>query len=172
LKLKSDEPLSNLAFNFNVRRYSEARRYRTLFRTSLAFTAPCFLINMVLSHVAFLGWMYTGSIMVGRCRMKPIEPLVESAWFQRLKLTCDTPLSKFALNFNLRHYIMGVSIASFLKWGLATPVQFVVGARFHIGAYKSLRNGVANMVGRWADGQSKPDVKTRCQNPMDSQNPS
>jgi len=40
---------------------------------------------------------------------------------------------------------MGVSIASLLKWALATPVQFYVGARFHTGAYKSLRNGVANM---------------------------
>ena len=26
---------------------------------------------------------------VGRCRLKPLETLVESAWFQPLKLKCD-----------------------------------------------------------------------------------
>ena len=61
----------------------------------------------------------------------------------------------FALNMILPHLPMftwiysgmvkHVSLASFLKWGLATPVQFVVGARFHTGAYKSLKNGIANM---------------------------
>jgi len=28
------------------------------------------------------------------------------AWFQRLKLRCDEPLSNFTFNFNLRRYIM------------------------------------------------------------------
>jgi Cu+-exporting ATPase len=61
----------------------------------------------------------------------------------------------FALNMILPHLPMftwiysgivkKVSLASFLKWGLATPVQFVVGARFHKGAYMSLKNGTANM---------------------------
>jgi len=32
-----------------------------------------------------------------------------------------------------------------LKWALTTPVQFWVGWRFHVGAYKALRRGVANM---------------------------
>jgi len=64
-------------------------------------------------------------------------------------------LPTFALNMILPHLgmftwiysgiINKVSLASFLKWGLATPVQFVVGARFHTGAYKSLKNGTANM---------------------------
>ena len=31
------------------------------------------------------------------------------------------------------------------QFALATPVQFVIGARFYIGAYKALRNGSANM---------------------------
>ena len=61
----------------------------------------------------------------------------------------------FAINMVLSHFsifsslyggiVKQVSFASFLKWILATPVQFVIGARFHSGAYKSLKNGRANM---------------------------
>ncbi|GLI67539.1 hypothetical protein VaNZ11_011761 [Volvox africanus] len=32
-----------------------------------------------------------------------------------------------------------------VKWALATPVQFIVGWRFHRGAFKALRRGTANM---------------------------
>lgn len=32
-----------------------------------------------------------------------------------------------------------------LFWALATPVQFVVGKDYYVGAYKSLKNGMANM---------------------------
>lgn len=31
------------------------------------------------------------------------------------------------------------------QFALATPVQFIIGARFYVGAYKALRNGSANM---------------------------
>ena len=31
------------------------------------------------------------------------------------------------------------------QFALATPIQFIIGARFYIGAYKALRNGSANM---------------------------
>ena len=41
---------------------------------------------------------------VGRCRLNRVETCVESAWFQRLKLNYDEPLSSFAFNFNSRHY--------------------------------------------------------------------
>lgn len=34
---------------------------------------------------------------------------------------------------------------SWLMWALATPVQFYVGWQYYLGAYKSLRNGSANM---------------------------
>jgi hypothetical protein len=44
-------------------------------------------------------------IKVGRCRLNPLKPRVESAWFQRLKLGYDEPLSRFAFNFDLRRYI-------------------------------------------------------------------
>jgi P-type Cu+ transporter len=37
------------------------------------------------------------------------------------------------------------SWVEWLMWGLATPVQFYVGWQYYTGAYKSLRNGVANM---------------------------
>ena len=30
-------------------------------------------------------------------------------------------------------------------WALATPVQFYVGWQYYVGAFKSLRNGSANM---------------------------
>jgi len=33
----------------------------------------------------------------------------------------------------------------YLMWALATPVQFYVGWQYYVGAYKSLRNGSANM---------------------------
>jgi hypothetical protein len=42
---------------------------------------------------------------VGRCRLKSVEARVESAWFQRMKLKYDKPLSNHAFNFNLRRYI-------------------------------------------------------------------
>jgi hypothetical protein len=52
-----------------------------MFRISLLFTAPIFMINMVFSHVEFLGWMYTGSIMVGWCNLEPIKPELEAPGF-------------------------------------------------------------------------------------------
>lgn len=42
-------------------------------------------------------------------------------------------------------FVREVSLATFVKWALATPVQFHVANRFHRGAYKSLKNGAANM---------------------------
>ncbi|KAJ7562035.1 hypothetical protein O6H91_03G053000 [Diphasiastrum complanatum] len=38
-----------------------------------------------------------------------------------------------------------LSVGSLLKWLLSTPVQFVFGWKFHVGAYKALRHGSANM---------------------------
>lgn len=43
---------------------------------------------------------------------------------------------------------MSVSHAPWMRWvmfALATPVQFYVGWQYYVGAYKSLRNGTANM---------------------------
>jgi argininosuccinate synthase len=44
-------------------------------------------------------------IWVRRCRFTPCWPWVDCAWSPRLKLQYDEPLSNFAVNFNLRHYI-------------------------------------------------------------------
>lgn len=39
----------------------------------------------------------------------------------------------------------GVALPGWLQLALATPVQFVIGARFYRGAWKALRSGVGNM---------------------------
>ena len=41
--------------------------------------------------------------------------------------------------------MLGVRLAPWLQLVLATPVQFVIGARFYRGAWKALRSGVGNM---------------------------
>ena len=41
--------------------------------------------------------------------------------------------------------IFGFPCNELVKWLMTTPVQFVVGWRFHKGAYKALRRGTANM---------------------------
>jgi hypothetical protein len=33
--------------------------------------------------------LLAASAEVRRCRLKPVEPRLESAWFERLKLNCD-----------------------------------------------------------------------------------
>ena len=52
----------------------------------------------------------TRAHMAGWCMLKRVESSVESAWFQRLKLTYNEPLSKFAFNLNLRPYNMMVVV--------------------------------------------------------------
>lgn len=42
-------------------------------------------------------------------------------------------------------FINSLSTGAVLRWILATPVQFVIGQRFYVGAYKALRRGSANM---------------------------
>ena len=47
-------------------------------------------------------------LKVGRCRLtvsKVQNPSEKCAWFQRLKLNCDEPLSRIAFNVNVRRYI-------------------------------------------------------------------
>ncbi|GMY30297.1 probable copper-transporting ATPase HMA5 isoform X2 [Fagus crenata] len=38
-----------------------------------------------------------------------------------------------------------MTVGMLLRWELSTPVQFIIGRRFYIGAYKALRHGSANM---------------------------
>jgi hypothetical protein len=48
-----------------------------------------------------------GYVMVGWCNLKLMHSHVETAWVQRLKVTCDQLLSNVAFNFDMRRYMMG-----------------------------------------------------------------
>ena len=41
--------------------------------------------------------------------------------------------------------VHGISVAHLIEWTLTTPIQFGIGRRFYVSAYKSLRHGGANM---------------------------
>ncbi len=58
------------------------------------------------------------------------------------------PLFILAMASDLGFLPMAIAHSNWLKWVmlvLATPVQFYVGWQYYVGAYKSLRNGSANM---------------------------
>lgn len=58
------------------------------------------------------------------------------------------PLFLISMANDLGFFPMSISHAPWMTWlmlVLATPVQFYVGRQYYIGAYKSLRNGSANM---------------------------
>ncbi|MEJ2305855.1 MAG: heavy metal translocating P-type ATPase [Anaerolineales bacterium] len=58
------------------------------------------------------------------------------------------PLFLLAMGRDLGLLPMSIAQAQWLNWvmlALATPVQFYVGWQYYVGAYKSLRNGSANM---------------------------
>jgi hypothetical protein len=42
--------------------------------------------------------------VVGRCKLKPIETCLESAWFLRMKVNCDELVANFAFHVKLRNY--------------------------------------------------------------------
>ena len=63
-------------------------------------------------------------------------------------LIFTVPLFIIAMAGDLGFLPMAVSHSSWIKWImliLALPVQFYVGWQYYVGAYKSLRNGAANM---------------------------
>jgi len=45
----------------------------------------------------------------------------------------------------IRYQVLGMPLDSCLKWALTTPVQFGVGRRFHVGAWRAIKRGMANM---------------------------
>jgi Cu+-exporting ATPase len=56
------------------------------------------------------------------------------------------PLFILSMTKDLLMPVWGEALwVAWLMWALATPVQFYVGWQYYIGAYKSLRNGSANM---------------------------
>jgi hypothetical protein len=84
LKLEYNEPLSNFAFKFNLRRYT----------MDLLNELPAF---------------NTSALTVGRCRLTLSKPVLKPPGTQRLKLNCHMLLSTFAFIFNLRRYTTGPS---------------------------------------------------------------
>ncbi|KAH7284245.1 hypothetical protein KP509_34G045000 [Ceratopteris richardii] len=53
-----------------------------------------------------------------------------------------TPVIKESLDMKVVNML---TVGEVLRWILATPVQFVFGRRFYVGAFRSLRRGSANM---------------------------
>jgi hypothetical protein len=64
LKLKRDEPLSNVASNFNVRRYSTEQM---AFRVVIAGTVGITFRLVTITHIA-----------VGRCRLTVSNPVLKA----------------------------------------------------------------------------------------------
>lgn len=62
-----------------------------------------------------------------------------------LAFTLPIFLFSMARDFDILPMWAHESWANILMWLFATPVQFYVGWQYYIGAYKSLRNGAANM---------------------------
>lgn len=63
-------------------------------------------------------------------------------------LVFTIPLFLISMSSDLGFLPMSISHSAWLRWVmlvLATPVQFYVGGQYYVGAYKSLRNGSANM---------------------------
>ena len=114
MKLKCDEPLSNVAFNFNVRRYTGAR--------GGGGAANC----------------------GGAAQVDSIKTRVESApgvCNQRLKQKCDEPLSNAAFDFNLRRYTAVARLGpKMAPWHVADVVLSfaTLGLTPGVGAYTCL----------------------------------
>eukprot|EP00884_Botryococcus_braunii_P011982 jgi/Botrbrau1/20785/Bobra.0156s0016.1 len=76
-------------------------------------------------------------------------------WWRKFKLSCVFSIPVLLLSM-VMSYIPGIAdglatpVAGFtlneiLQWALTTPVQFVIGWNFHVGAVRALRRGAANM---------------------------
>ena len=90
MKLRYDELLSNVAFNFNLRRYKTA-----LVDPHVLRLASCFRDNNELVR------------RQGRAvQVEPMKPKLKPPETKRLKLKCDilVLLSTSAFKFNVRHY--------------------------------------------------------------------
>ncbi|HKJ37345.1 MAG TPA: heavy metal translocating P-type ATPase, partial [Anaerolineales bacterium] len=62
-------------------------------------------------------------------------------------LIFTVPLFTFSMlrDFNILGHWAHAAWVNYMMWLVATPVQFYVGWQYYVGAYKSLRNGSANM---------------------------
>lgn len=67
----------------------------------------------------------------------------------QMKLTISALLS-IPLLITMLDHLLGINLPSifmnpWFQFALATPIQFIIGWQFYVGAYKNLRNGGANM---------------------------
>ncbi|MDK2821436.1 MAG: P-type Cu+ transporter [Clostridia bacterium] len=60
-------------------------------------------------------------------------------------LSIPLVMAMFFEIFGIHNEIGGILANKYLQFTLATPVQFIIGWQFYIGAYKALKNGSANM---------------------------
>ncbi|HWW22053.1 MAG TPA: heavy metal translocating P-type ATPase [Steroidobacteraceae bacterium] len=54
-------------------------------------------------------------------------------------------IAALALSMPLILSMLGIPVAAWLQCAAATPIQFVLGARFYVGAFKAVRDGTGNM---------------------------
>ena len=66
------------------------------------------LLNFAFNvHSRHYAWVWGRSQEVGRCKLKPAEIRVGSAWVEHLKLTHDELVAIFVFKFNVRRYYQG-----------------------------------------------------------------
>jgi len=83
LKLKFEEPLSDFALNFKLRRYIEEEQFK---------------------HRAGVKRAHAEAAKVGAVQLDPIRPVSKPPGTMRLKQKHGSLLSSFAFKSNLRHY--------------------------------------------------------------------
>jgi len=101
MKLKCDEALPNFAFHFILRLYTKSHGDTT------AKLDDERRAHKETQDKTVLGEKQIKQLqdqLVGQCRSNPRQTRVYNAWFKRLKLKYDDPLSNFAFNFILCRY--------------------------------------------------------------------
>jgi len=102
LKLNSDEPLSNLAFKINLRRYNKVG-------------AALYLRMFVVRFAKRFPQQHGRAVQVD-----PVKPMLKPPGTKHLKLKCDILLSTSAFRFHLRRYSTGSSARSLTPWRSAS----------------------------------------------------
>ncbi len=125
---------------------AELARWRRLLTAAVCLTVPVFIIARVLPHFSavaaglnvmlfgfpvdeLLKWLLTTPIQAGIPRMA----------------TRPTDTVAVTLAPEAHSWLPAADALASLTARNSTNVQFVVGWRFHVGAYKALRRGAANM---------------------------
>ncbi|MGH8326191.1 MAG: heavy metal translocating P-type ATPase [Steroidobacteraceae bacterium] len=85
---------------------------------------------------------YEGELLTGEAER---DRELAAAEARRMKLESGRLAIAVALSAPLLAPMAGVMLPAWLQLALATPVQFLIGARFYVGAWKALRARVGNM---------------------------